>query len=66
MLLRDIVDNINHIITEESKIMLAGKKYQIEELGRAAMHDFKDKKRVSDLKVVESARNFLKYNRENK
>jgi hypothetical protein len=61
MLLRNIIDNINHIISEESKIVLAGKKYEVETLGRQSLNEIKNKKPVSNRAFVEGARNFLKY-----
>ena len=61
ILLRNIIDNINHIISEESKIVLAGKKYEVETLGRQSLNEFKNKKPVSNLAFAEGARNFFKY-----
>jgi len=60
--LRNIIDNINHIVNEEDKIRIAGKKYETETLGREAIKDFSGKKRVANLPLIEGSRNFLKYN----
>jgi hypothetical protein len=60
--LRNIIDNINHIVNEEDKIRIAGKKYETETLGREAIKDFSGKKRVANLPLIEGSRNFFKYN----